>query len=389
LQVLHDEASGECRVKVYEFISNLGTGGAETLVKDYALEIDKTKIDFGIITVWPDTNMANGRIIEEVKIKRLSIFKTHNFFTKIFRRLFGRLYIPIRLKRIIVEEKPNCIHTHLQLLRYIKPISKHLKKIALLYTCHSTPKRMFQGKNIIEGKCAKYLIDNLDMRMIALHKEMADEINQMFDIKNTAIVKNGVNFDKFRNIEETKTQIRNSIDVPENAFIIGHVGRFSYPKNHNLLVDIFNKVSQRRDDAFLLMVGDGSLKHEILQKIDSLGLNDKVKILSNRTDIPRLLKSMDVFVFPSRFEGLSVALVEVQVAGLRAIVSNRINEETILSQNTIVVDEYENTDRWCDLILDDKMKNTNFGIIDDFEMKKCICDLENLYISEFKNKKER
>jgi glycosyltransferase involved in cell wall biosynthesis len=122
--------------------------------------------------------------------------------------------------------------------------------------------------------------------------------------------------------------VRAELNIPPDAFVIGHVGRFFEQKNHTFLVDIVAEVARQEPRTFLLLVGDGSLRPAIEQKAGQARLADRVVFAGVRPDVPRLmLGAMDVFLFPSLFEGLGLVLVEAQSAGLPCIVSDAVPEE--------------------------------------------------------------
>lgn len=364
--------------KIMQFTTAMSDGGAETLIKDYAVLLDNREYDVVIATIYNVKHSANYTPLKENGVKIVSVFNSHSLLTRAFRTLFGRFYIPYKLKKIIKEEKPDCIHTHLQVLRYLDAVKKVLKGITLLYTCHSLPSCMLPvGSH--EWKAAKSLIENNRMQMIALHPKMANEINGMFDIENTQIINNGVDFRKFRNIKKTKKDIRNDLKIPLDSFVVGHVGRFSLPKNHIFLLDVFKEITNRCEKAFLLLVGNGPLEPQICEKIKNLGLQEKVRILSHRSDVPELLTAMDVFLFPSLFEGLPVSLVEAQVVGLKCVISETIDKNSILLPTTVVKNLSDFVQDWADTVLDNTLTNDKYGNIEDYDMEKAIKKLEFLY----------
>ena len=273
------------------------------------------------------------------------------------------------------------MHTHLILLHYVHKISKSIKNIKLFYTCHSEAKVLLDGDRMYENKAAKYLIQRNQLQMIALHDDMRKEINQMFGINNTVVIRNGIDFNRFRNISESKEEIRKALNIPENAFVMGHVGRFSGVKNHTFLVDVFSELCKRKENAFLFLVGAGELKQQIEEKLNSLGLQGKYLILSHRSDIPQLMKAMDVFVFPSLYEGLGIVLIEAQVSGLRCIVSDAVPEEAFKTELAVPVSLQKSPAEWCDVILDESIKGKANGNIEDYDMNQEIKRLENLYLS--------
>jgi len=118
------------------------------------------------------------------------------------------------------------------------------------------------------------------------------------------------------------------LGLSEDAFVVGHVGRFSQPKNHRFLIEIFSEIVKREPRAHLLLVGDGELRSTYEKTITSAGLADRVSFLGSRSDVPQImLGAMDVFLFPSLYEGLGLALIEAQAAGLRAIIAANIPGE--------------------------------------------------------------
>ena len=368
--------------KVIQFMSSLSDGGAETLVKDYACMLDKTLFDVTIVCVYPISGTANSKRIFENKINTFYIYKNHSFLTRVSRVLFGELYIPFRLKQYIKKEKPDIIHVHLAHLKYINKIRDCLKGVTIFYTCHSLVNRMFSGKNAIEKKAAIELIENNNLQIIALHKDMAYELNHLLSIDNTIIIKNGVDFDRFRKVGQNKANLRINYKIPERSFVLGNIGRFIASKNQLFIIDILNELRKRGIDAQLMLIGSGELETEIREKIHNYSLDNNVFVFSHRTDIPQLLKCMDVFVFPSLYEGLSVTLVEAQVSGLKCVISDRINSESILSDTTIVVPLEAPANIWADKILDESSINLNYGDINQFDLRKEIKKLEALYLGK-------
>ena len=121
--------------------------------------------------------------------------------------------------------------------------------------------------------------------------------------------------------------------IPEDAFVIGHIGRFSSQKNQDFLVKIFHKIKEIRDISVLILIGDGELRGEVEKEVVSLGLEDSVLFLGTRTDIPELLSTMDVFLMPSIYEGLPIVGVEAQASGLSLYLSDTISRELVLSDS--------------------------------------------------------
>ncbi|WP_416665944.1 glycosyltransferase [Egbenema bharatensis] len=122
--------------------------------------------------------------------------------------------------------------------------------------------------------------------------------------------------------------VRAELGIPGDRFVIGHVGRLATAKNHAFLVNVFAAVLQKQPNTHLLLVGEGDLQSSIQQQVARMGLVDHVTFTGFRSDVPHLmLGAMDAFVFPSLFEGLGLALVEAQAAGLPCLFSDVIPAE--------------------------------------------------------------
>ena len=364
--------------KVIELMFSSDDGGAENLVKSYALTVDKSVFDIAVVVIRQFKNSSVYKELLGNNAAPVSVFKHNSFIFKVVQKLNYSWYIPFKLKRLLKDA--DIIHIHLELLKYIAPLSVHLKGKKLFYTCHSKPQIHLGRRD--ENKAARKLIADNDLQMIALHEDMRKEINEMFGIDNTVVIRNGIDFDRFRNVSETREMIRNDLSIPEGAFVIGHVGRFHEVKNHTFLIDVFSEICRQRDDAFLLLVGDGTLRTSAENKLDSLGLRGKYLILSHRTDIPQLMKAMDVFVFPSLYEGIPLTLIEAQVSGLRCIVSDKVPTEAFQTELAVPMSLESTVGEWCRTVLDDSIKGIAHGNIEDYDMNKEIKRLEKLYLGE-------
>ena len=370
-------------MKIAEFIVSLEDGGAETLVKDYSILLSKKGHNICIITKYPSFSSSNYNIVKENKdIKYYSIYPQKNIVFRSINRLFGQIIAPLRLLYILKKEKIKVLHIHMELLKIVKPIWRYLKNIKLFYTCHNYPDYYFSGSNRKEYDCAKWLIEHNNLRLIALHNQMKRELDNMFLINNTLLVRNGVDADRFIKVLKEGSELRRNYNIPQNAFVVGHVGRFSNQKNHDFLVDVFNVIKKTNRDAFLLMVGSGKLRDLTEKKIASYGLEDSYLILEHRSDIPEIMKCMDVFVFPSIFEGFPLTLVEAQFSGLRCIVSNEINEEVILSKDTIPLSIYETPEKWATVVLSEIENDSYYDNLVEYNINNIISYLEMIYMEQ-------
>src|SRR5699024_152587 len=112
----------------------------------------------------------------------------------------------------------------------------------------------------------------------------------------------------------------------------GHVGNFTAPKNHMFLLEVFFIVQKSNENTTLILIGDGELREQIKNRAKNLGINEKVIIAGSKDNVNEFLQSMDLFLFPSLFEGLGMAVVEAQAAGLPCIISDNVPDAVMLTE---------------------------------------------------------
>ncbi|ASV74958.1 capsular polysaccharide biosynthesis protein [Thermogutta terrifontis] len=127
--------------------------------------------------------------------------------------------------------------------------------------------------------------------------------------------------------------IRRELNIDPNAFVVGHVGNFLEAKNHVFLLEVFRELVNRRKDACLLLVGEGPLRQKVEKMARSMGISHHIRMMGYRNDVHTLLGALDVMVFPSKWEGLPIALVEAQLCGIPIVASDNVTREVILSEN--------------------------------------------------------
>ena len=169
-------------------------------------------------------------------------------------------------------------------------------------------------------------------------------------------IRNAINPDRFQYNEAIREKIRKKLGL-NDAFVIGHIGRFTEVKNHSFLIDILYELRIRGVDAYLLLVGDGDEKSRIQKKAKGLNVYNFVMFLGGRTDTEKLYQAMDLFVFPSLWEGLGIAAIEAQATGLRCIVSDGVPDIVDIGSNLVTrISLKKDVKIWTDEILKLKSK---------------------------------
>jgi glycosyltransferase involved in cell wall biosynthesis len=143
-----------------------------------------------------------------------------------------------------------------------------------------------------------------------------------------SVVYSGVALEKFSQLNLDRAAFRHSFGIPADARVFGHVGRFAEPKNHVFLIEVFNHIAQREPNAWFALAGDGPLRPQIEAWAKGAGIAQRTLFLGMRNDVPQLLAGLvDVLLLPSVWEGLPIALIESQAAGVRALYSDEITPE--------------------------------------------------------------
>ena len=168
--------------------------------------------------------------------------------------------------------------------------------------------------------------------------------------KKYMVINNGVDTEQFAFSQSVRDEYRAELGISNDTEVILHVGRFSRQKNHSYLVRLFKKYTRKYPKSVLLLVGAGDLSDSIKELVKKLGIEDKVKFLGLRSDIPSLMAASDVFLLPSLYEGLPVVGIEAQTSGLPCIFADTITKEVDVLRNNCFISLEADADKWCDRI---------------------------------------
>lgn len=172
----------------------------------------------------------------------------------------------------------------------------------------------------------------------------------LFPGREYIVLNNAISVEKYKYDASIRKKYRNSLGLSDE-FIVGNVGKLYRAKNHSFLIQIFCGLRKKKENAHLLIVGGGELQEELEEQCKSLGIENDVTFLGMREDIPELLQTMDVFVFPSRYEGFGMALIEAQASGLYCFASENVPGETKLSNHIQYLSLNEEVQDWVEKIL--------------------------------------
>lgn len=373
--------------KVIQLISSMNTGGAETLVKDYALLMDKEKVNLIIVVLSGRYHSNNEKALEENGVRVIYLEeliygdrKDLNSLQMLIRKISRYTFF----RKIVLEEKPDVIHVHLYFGGYLRMIPLKKMKIKLFYTVHNIVPKFFDKKFSFKRKHseyreARYYLKKHGMTFIALHDSMNKELREFFDTDRVVTVNNGVVLDRFKRDLYDRNQIRESLGYSRDDYVIGHVGRYHEQKNHEMIIDIFENTLKTVANAKLLLIGKGELKNNVIEMVTKRGLSDRVLMLEERKDIPELMCAMDVFLFPSKWEGFPVTLIEAQSMGLKCVISDAISKEVSITDLVIIKSLKDSLDDWTKAMLDSNVHDVDNSALADFDIKTSIKKLQDMY----------
>lgn len=164
------------------------------------------------------------------------------------------------------------------------------------------------------------------------------------------VLNNAIDVSHYTFSQEIRNRVRKELGL-EGKYVIGNVGKLNPPKNHTFLLDIFSQIRSQRSDAALVIAGGGETEEELRRKCRDLGVEDSVIFLGMLDDTRDVLQAFDVFVFTSKFEGLGMALIEAQAAGLECICSDVVPIETKVSDHIRYISLEESAEKWAEATL--------------------------------------
>ena len=225
---------------------------------------------------------------------------------------------------------------------------------------HSHNDRMSKDKKLYYihlglQKIIRYLWKFIVDYRFACSNNAAEWMFSKYDIENSKVkvINNGIDEKKFIYNEKMRLEYRKKLNL-KNKFVMVHVGRFTYQKNHEFLIDIFNSVYLKYDKSVLLLIGEGVLEDKIKEKVELLKLQNSVIFYGLSDEIYNILQAADVFVFPSHYEGLPVVGIEVQAAALMSVASDNITNEIKITDYWKSISLDKSSEEWAEIVLNYK-----------------------------------
>lgn len=331
-------------------------------------------------------NFKKGSTCSEDKIKQLKI-ELQNLNVNYFQINFERNIFRVRknlkaykeVKLILLENKYKFLHCHSPIGGVIGRIAGHMTQTKVIYTAHGF--HFFDGAPklnwVIYYPIEKFLSRYTDI-LITINQEDYNRAKNKFYAKKVEYIHGiGIDTEKIKHVLIDRKIKRKELGIPNNAIVLISVGELNINKNHSIIIQAIKEINNR--NIYYLICGQGNLEQELKNLSQKLNIEDRVKILGFRKDIYELLKTSDIFVFPSKREGLSVALMEAICCELPVVCSNIRGNNDLITNNVngfLVENKLNEYIDKIEMILDGKL-DKNTMLLENKKLEKKIC-LENI-----------
>ena len=336
-------------IRVAQVLNRMDSGGIESVVMNYYRHIDRSKVQF-------DFYLAEGSSFpqKEELLKLGAGIYLIPAYSKPF-RYHKALYKAFRDKQYPI------VHAHLSTMSMF-PLFAAWRAGVPVRICHNHT-TAYWGEGL--KTLLKYILRPFN-KVFATNYFACGETagrwmygDRCFDSGRVTVMPNAIDTEKFAFDPEARVCLRNELGIPQDVFVVGHVGRFMYQKNHSFLIDIFAELLKERPDARLLLIGEGELMGQIQEKVRRLGIEKSVICTGARQDVNKLYSVMDIFCLPSFYEGMPVVVWEAQANGLPCVFSDKVSKEAKQGENCCYLGLKRSSSEWVSLLLESGQRTEN------------------------------
>ena len=328
-------------VRVAQIMGKFNAGGVESVIVNYYRNINHGKVQFDFYTD-ADSSRPFPQELLDMGARQIVLPP--------YQRLPEYLSA---LERNLKERHYQIVHSNLNTLSVFPLFAAWRAGVPIrIAHSHSTA----GGGMDFKRDMIKYALRPFS-KFFATHYVACSEHagRWLFGDAPFALMPNAIDTERFAYNPRTRAETRQNLGL-ENKFVIGHVGRFSPQKNHDFLVDIFDKLCKKSNDCVLMLIGGlGSagtnIEKTLREKVTRMNLTERVLFMGTREDISGWYQAMDVFLLPSLYEGLGIAAIEAQCSGLPCVLSTRVPEEAKIIKETCFLSLQDPLSAWAERIL--------------------------------------
>lgn len=326
-------------IRIAQMMTEMNYGGVEMVVMNYYRHIDHSRYQFDFFA------LEGSKVPQREEIERLG---GHVYLVPKYTHLIS--YIKC-VSKLLHENQYKIVHSHMNALSVFSLYAAKKAAVPIrIAHSHSTAAKGETKKNIVKNILRPFSC------VFPTHCFACSEKagKWLFGNKKAFnIINNAIDLPKFAYDEKVREKVRKELQI-DDKFVVGYMGRLCYQKNPELAVEIFNSLHLQMPEAVLVMVGEGEYEQKIREKIRTLKLDDVVLLLGARNDPERLYQAMDTFVFPSRYEGLGMVLVESQVSNLPCFATKAVPKAAQILPCAQYIDNENDLSEWVDKIIKSK-----------------------------------
>lgn len=354
-------------IKVLQIGMSYETGGTEVFLYNHYKAINKEEIQFDFIALRED--MAFRQEVEEMGANVYQIISAKK----------NPVLSYYQLSKIIEENDYDVVHLNISAFANIVPIiaAKRGKVPKIIVHSHNNGMEVSKLKFVLHH-LNKYMTSKMKLHRLACSKSAGEF---MFGKAPFEIFENAINGENFAFNENIRNQTRQELSIPESSLVIGNVGRLHSQKNQKYLIEVFSKYLKINPDAYLLIVGTGNLKEELLNQAETLNISNKVLLPGFSNDVNKYYQAMDIFCLPSIYEGLGIVGIEAQMSGLPCIFSDKCVPEVDISGKSIFLplDDINEWIKYLELLNRTKSTNNRHERPKKYDIKENAKKLEMIY----------
>jgi len=358
------------------YIHGLHVGGAETLITNYLIRLKEEGNDVALVVNCEEDTFLSEKLRERA-IKIIPLFSVPRFFlgrcwNAAMRRIIG---CKAKWRRIYKQENPDIVHIH-TFCDDFEACTFPTEKI--FFTFHAEVRRSLSLSTKRGVTKLRRLVKN-GMKMIALSPKAVVDVKEILETDHVIYIPNAVDLEEIRKHRYDRETFLKEHGLSDDAFLVGHVGRFHSVKNHEKLFAVFQEVHKMRPSARLVLIGTGNQqeKARIAGFMAQYGVQDATIMLGLRSDAAAIMSVFDVFVLTSTSESFSLVLVEAQVQGVRCVASNVVPPE-VVCENCVALDLTESNRVWANCVLHGGQV-TNHRTVEQFDVSNIITQLIKSY----------
>ena len=360
-------------MKILHVIGGMDRGGAESYIMNTLRNIDRKKYQCDILTFLKPRD--GEKYFYEDELKKLGV--------KIIQIDDDRFKKPIKfvknVERVLVSGKYDAIHSHID---FMSALTLRAARNAGL------KKRISHSHNTDNSNLKKPLLkaaSNVFRRQInreaTLRLACGEEAGKfLYGAKQDfRVIHNGINLQQFRYNSNTRKMMRAKLGIDDSAVVLLNVGRFEEQKNQEHLIDIFADYARKNKTAKLVIIGEGSLRQNLEDKIASERLGDSVYLLPAQDSIERFYSMSDIFVLPSLFEGVPTVGIEAQANGMKCLFSDNVPEETKLLDSVEFLSLKDNWTSRIKIVEEKRGDATRNPKVQEYAIENTVKALEKAY----------